>query len=85
MSYFIILFKKNPWSDSDMPELEVRRLLSIADLRYDVSEGEVVVFCDFPSARVLGRVTVQSRVLIMVGRPVMSMSMLSSVIRANQL
>ena len=68
-----------------MPELEVRRLLSIADLRYDVSEGEVVVLCDLPSARVLGIVTVQSRVLIMVGRPVMSMSMLSSVIRANQL
>ncbi len=85
VSYFIILFKKNPWLDSDIPELEVRRPLCFADLRYDVSEGEVVVLRDFPSARVLGMVTVQPRKLIIVGRPVMSKSMHSSVIRANQM
>ena len=68
-----------------MSGLEGWFLLSLADLRWDDSEGRVVVLGDSASAGVLGMATLQSRGLIIVGRPVTSVSMLSNVVRANQL
>ena len=84
VSYSTVLFKDDCLSTSDVPDLEPRLLLPLADLREDDWDGEVMVLDDVASGRAFGMATVQSRGLIIVGRPVMRTSMLSNVSKENQ-